>query len=193
MVPITQCCLFLFWILYFGLEQMAWSQRDMLIALSQKLCLAHLLAPCGGKKRKKIWGRGLPPAVELSEITVLVDLTLHSQKNMVEMPLLLIHTPVGAHEPSLNWALCSKQWSATQTPNSWLRMLLLRIFFSLCLCDGYMHSVETTLWMLIFPRGNNMWYSTLWMRGSHRELWLPVSHAIRGEKKVTLQCTGLLS
>lgn len=31
-----------------------------------------------GKKRKKIWGRGLPPAVELSEITVLVDLTLHS-------------------------------------------------------------------------------------------------------------------
>lgn len=66
MIPNYPCCLFFFfWILYFVLKQMAWSQGDMLIALSRKVCTAHLLAPCGKKEKKKRWGgKGLPPAVD---------------------------------------------------------------------------------------------------------------------------------
>lgn len=37
----------------------------------------------------------------------------------------------------------------------------LGFFFPLCLCDDNMHSIETTLGMLIFPQGNNMWFSAL--------------------------------
>lgn len=55
---------FFFWILYFVLKQMAWSQGDMLIALSRKVCTAHLLAPCGKKEKKKRGRKSLPPAVD---------------------------------------------------------------------------------------------------------------------------------